>query len=114
MKAQSHTLALALALATGLLLQATTASADILLVERVQVESAALPARGQSMAQIEAAYGVPQRKHAPVAGPNSRKYNPPITRWDYPAFSVYFEYNHVVDAVAAKSQPDEIGPKPVQ
>lgn len=114
MKAHSHTLALALVLATGLSLQAPTASADILLVERVQVESAALPARGQTMSQIEAAYGAPERKHAPVAGPNSREHNPPITRWDYAGFSVYFEYNHVVDAVARKSQPDEIGPKPVQ
>ncbi|WP_229668468.1 hypothetical protein [Arenimonas soli] len=114
MKAQSHTLAMALALATGLLLQASPASADILLVERVRAESGALPARGQTMAQIEAAYGAPVRKHAPVAGPNSRKHNPPITRWDYAGFSVYFEYDHVVDAVAAKSQPEEIGPKPIQ
>ncbi|KFL37965.1 hypothetical protein [Arenimonas donghaensis] len=107
-------LSLALALATGLLVQASPATADILLVERVQTESAALPARGQSMSQVEAAYGAPARKHAPIAGPNSREHNPPITRWDYPGFSVYFEYSHVVDAVAAKSRPEEIGPKPIQ
>ena len=111
---KAHSLSLALALATGLLLQASPASADTLLVDRAQSESAALPARGQSMSQVEAAYGAPDRKHAPVAGPNSRKHNPPITRWDYAGFSVYFEYNHVVDAVAAKSRPEEIGPKPVQ
>lgn len=107
-------LSLALVLATGLLAQVSPASADILLVERVQAESAALPARGQSMGQVEAAYGAPERKHAPIAGPNSREHNPPITRWDYAGFSVYFEYSHVVDAVAIKSRPEEIGPKPVQ
>ena len=111
---KAHPLSLALALATGLLLQASPASADRLLVDRVRAESAALPARGQSMQQVEAAYGAPDRKHAPVAGPNSRQHNPPITRWDYAGFSVYFEYNHVVDAVAAKSRPEEIGPKPIQ
>ena len=88
---KAHPLSLALALATGLLLQASPASADTLLVDRVR-----------------------DRKHAPVAGPNSRQHNPPITRWDYAGFSVYFEYNHVVDAVAAKSRPEEIGPKPIQ
>jgi hypothetical protein len=25
---------------------------------------------------------------------------PPITRWDYPAFSVYFEHDRVIHAVA--------------
>ena len=96
---KAHPLSLALALATGLLLQASPASADRLLVDRVRAESAALPARGQSMQQVEAAYGAPDRKHAPVAGPNSRQHNPPITRWDYREFSVYFESDHVINSV---------------
>lgn len=107
-------LTLSLALTAGLLLQAP-AHADTLLIERVRAEaSQSLPARGQTMAQVEARFGAPQAKHAPIAGPNSRKSNPPITRWDYPGYSVYFEYNHVVDAVAKRASATEAGPKPVQ
>lgn len=106
-------LTLSLALAAGLLLQAP-ASADTLLVDRVKAETQAMPARGQSMAQVEASFGAPERKHAAIAGPGDSKHNPPITRWDYAGFSVYFEHSHVVDAVAAKANPNEIGPKPVQ
>ena len=74
------------------------------------------PARngGRTMAQVEATFGAPSAKHAPISGPNDRRHNPPITRWDYPTFSVYFEYSHVVDAVASKASPTEIGPMPVQ
>ena len=106
-------LTLSLALAAGLLLQ-SPAQADTLLVERVQAETQALPARGQSMSQVESRFGAPQVKHAAIAGPNNRRANPPITRWDYAGFSVYFEYSHVVDAVANKASANEIGPKPVQ
>ena len=106
-------LILTLALTAGLLLQAP-AQAETLLVERVQSEPQPLPGRGQTMTQVEARFGAPQVKHAAVSGPNNRRANPPITRWDYAGFSVYFEYSHVVDAVAKKSSPTEIGPKPVQ
>ena len=107
-------LTLSLALTAGLLLQAP-AQADTLLVERVQAEaSQSMPARGQTMAQVEAKFGAPQQKHAPIAGPGDRAHNPPITRWDYAGYSVYFEHSHVVDAVATKASPTEAGPKPVQ
>ncbi|HEU0153583.1 MAG TPA: hypothetical protein VFQ84_09590 [Arenimonas sp.] len=106
-------LTLSLALTAGLLLQAP-AQADTLLVDRVQAESQPMPARGQTMAQVEAKFGAPQQKHAPVAGPGDRQHNPPITRWDYAGYSVYFENSHVVDAVAKRATPTEAGPKPVQ
>jgi hypothetical protein len=103
---------LSLALMTGLLL-AAGAQADTLLVQRAQAEQGAnLPARGASMAQVEAKYGAPQQKFGAIAGPGSRKRNPPITRWAYPNFNVFFEYNHVVDAVLIKAKPEEIGPAP--
>ncbi|KFN45283.1 hypothetical protein [Arenimonas composti] len=108
---------LSLAFASVLLLQAApvAASGDTLLVERVQAEPAfTLPTRGTTMAQVEARFGAPARKHAPVAGPNSTRFNPPITRWDYADFSVYFEHSHVVDAVLRKASPEEVGPRPVQ
>lgn len=55
----------------------------------------ALPTRGTSMAQVEARFGVPAEKYAAVG-------QPPITRWVYPSFVVYFEYSHVVHAVAVR------------
>jgi hypothetical protein len=106
-------LILTLALTAGLLLQAP-AQAETLLVDRVQSETRAMPGRGQSMSQVESKFGAPQVKHAAISGPNNRRANPPITRWDYAGYTVYFEYNHVVDAVVNKSSPSEIGPKPVQ
>jgi hypothetical protein len=53
-----------------------------------------LPDRGQSMASVEARFGVPDSRSAAVG-------QPPITRWSYPNFTVYFEHDHVVHAVAA-------------
>ena len=45
------------------------------------------------------------------AGGQKRQW-PAIQRWVYPAFTVYFEHGRVVDAVANKAAPNEIGPKP--
>lgn len=109
-------IALVIALASSLALTSSIAAAgDTLLIERVQAEQATpLPARGSSMAQVQAKFGAPEQKYPPVAGPNNRKHNPPITRWAYPNFNVYFENDHVVDAVLIKASPTEIGPAPVQ
>jgi hypothetical protein len=52
-----------------------------------------LPQRGTSMAQVEARLGAPTQRYAAVG-------QPPITRWVYPTFVVYFEHQHVVHAVA--------------
>ncbi|CAN5351345.1 hypothetical protein BH11PSE14_BH11PSE14_08410 [soil metagenome] len=100
------------ALAVLLALAAAPAVADTLLIERVAVaRSSNLPHRGASMAQVEARYGAPEQKLAPVGG--GSVHTPPITRWQYPTFSVYFENSHVVNAVLAKASPLEIGPAPV-
>ncbi len=50
------------------------------------------PRRGLSMDQVEQLYGRPDVVDPPVG-------DPPITRWDYPDYSVYFEYNYVIDSV---------------
>jgi hypothetical protein len=103
---------LSLALSLGLL-AALPCLADTLLIERVRVESSAnLPKRGTSMSQVEASYGAPQQKFAPVGGGGPK--TPPITRWQYETFSVYFENTHVVDAVLTKASPLEIGPAPAK
>jgi hypothetical protein len=112
MKTLSASLALALAV---VLAPAPAAAGDTLLVDRVQSEAAvALPSRGSSMSQVQARFGAPVQKLPPISGPNARKYNPPITRWVYSNFEVYFEYNHVIDAVLIRATPQEIGPAPVR
>ena len=88
-------------------LATTPVAAQTLLVQRVErAKASVLPRAGASMAAVEAQYGAPEAKHAAVG-------KPPITRWNYPAFTVYFEYDHVVNAVVNKSSAEEIGPKPV-
>jgi len=106
-------IALLFAVSTGLALQAAPAHADTLLIQRVQAEQGAhLPKRGSSMSQVEAQFGAPQQKLAAVGGGSPK--TPPITRWQYDSFSVYFENTHVVDAVMTKATPEEIGPAPAK
>jgi hypothetical protein len=60
----------------------------------VAAQSAALrPKAGMSMTAVESTYGAPTQRHSAVG-------EPPITRWDYADFSVYFEHAVVVHAVA--------------
>ncbi len=54
------------------------------------------PARGMSMSQVESKFGAPSSK-APAVG------TPPISRWQYPSFVVYFESEHVIQAVVPES-----------
>ena len=58
--------------------------------------AAAAPARGMSMAEVESRFGAPSERFAAVG-------QPPITRWVYPSFVVYFEYQTVVHAVVVKA-----------
>lgn len=72
--------------------------ADVLLIERAeQAQRAALPANGLTMSQVEARFGAPLEKLPPVAG--NKPQHPPITRWNYTNFSVYFEHSRVISAV---------------
>ncbi|WP_222564370.1 hypothetical protein [Novilysobacter antarcticus] len=90
---------------------AAPASADTLLIERAeQLNQAAVPARGASMAQVEARYGAPAQRLDPRGGQKSQW--PTINRWSYPQFTVYFEKDRVIDVVANQAVSSEIGPKP--
>jgi hypothetical protein len=51
-----------------------------------------LPANGQTKQAIETRYGSPAQKHNAVG-------DPPISRWDYDRYSVYFEYDLVLFSV---------------
>jgi hypothetical protein len=59
----------------------------------VKETSVAVPARGMTMEQVESKFGSPTTK-VPAVG------KPPISRWEYAAFVVFFENNHVIHAVA--------------
>lgn len=85
--------------------------AETLLVERVREEARlTLPARGTSMAEVESRFGAPTERLDSRGG--QKRQWPAIHRWVYPAFTVYFEKNRVIDAVANRAGADEIGPKP--
>ena len=55
----------------------------------------ARPTRGMTQASVESKFGVPDSKQAPVG-------EPPITRWDYKEFVVFFEYDRVIHAVVRR------------
>ena len=87
------------------------AEGDTLLIERVQEENtAAMPARGMSAQEVESRFGAPSSKLDPRGG--QKRQWPTINRWTYPTFTVYFESNRVIDAVANKADANEVGPKP--
>ena len=70
--------------------------ADVLLIEEVRTaEGMNLPVNGMSQADVRARFGDPEASHAPVG-------DPPITRWDYSGWSVYFEYDKVLWPVLDK------------
>ena len=95
----------------ALLALAGAASAETLLVDRVQQEpKMSMPTRGMSMDQVQQRFGAPADRLDPRGGQKHQW--PTINRWSYPAFTVYFEKNKVIDAVANKADADEIGPKP--
>ena len=90
---------------------ATEVTSNTLLIERVSEENkSSMPARGMSMAQVEAKYGAPSEKLEPQGG--QKRQWPTINRWSYPTFVVYFEKSKVIDAVAVKADATEVGPKP--
>lgn len=69
------------------------ATADVLLIEEVRERMQRdLPVNGLSRAEVEQRFGAPTERRSPVG-------NPPITRWVYDGFSVYFEYDLVIESV---------------
>ncbi len=73
----------------GPVIMTTTVSAETI------AQSASGPGRGLSMDQVENRYGEPTRRYDPVG-------DPPITRWEYADFVVYFEYRYVIHSVSKK------------
>lgn len=57
-----------------------------------QMQDIERPKSGSKMSQVLKRFGQPLQKSAPVG-------EPPIERWDYAEFSVYFEYQRVIHSV---------------
>jgi hypothetical protein len=104
---KAHLCALSLLVLTSL---GAPARSEILLVDRARDPASNLPVRGLTAAQVEARFGAPAQRLEPRGG--QKRQWPTINRWVYPDFTVYFEKNKVIDAVANKASPNEIGPKP--
>jgi hypothetical protein len=62
----------------------------------------AAPARGMTMTQVTSKFGAPASKVAAVG-------NPPISRWEYPGFVVYFERDHVIHSVVSGTESPGVG-----
>jgi hypothetical protein len=58
-------------------------------------ESGDKPSRGMTEERVEAKFGQPQSRVGAVG-------NPPISRWEYENFVVYFEYDKVIHAVTKR------------
>jgi hypothetical protein len=85
---------------------AGSALADTVVVnDQVQVRDSQIerPKRGVTMAEVEKHFGAPVTRHPAVGGAGAHQ--PPITRWDYNGFTVVFEHDRVIDAVATGAAP---------
>lgn len=79
-------------------IMSTAAAADVLLIEQVREAGMMdVPANGMSMSEVESRFGAPNARGSAVG-------NPPITRWDYDRWSVYFEYDAVLFTVLEKGE----------
>ncbi len=84
-------------LALSLSITAYAASADTLLIDALSqapTNSASgllRPVNGESMEMVHTRFGNPVEKLSSIG-------NPPITRWVYNGFTVYFEYDRVVNS----------------
>ena len=92
---------ISLLLVTVFTLSAASASADVLLIDAITQAPAnsegglPRPNSGQSMTQVRARFGEPKQE-IPWVG------EPPISRWVYGSFTVYFEYDKVIHSVTHK------------
>ncbi len=82
-----------------LLATSTFANAEVISIgkQSPNFDRSQLPQHGLSMAKVISRYGEPLEKSAPVG-------TPPITKWEYDQYTVYFEYEHVLKAVVQATE----------
>jgi hypothetical protein len=74
------------------------ARADELRMQPIRTrDDLAHPVRGMTMDNVRASYGEPARRQGAVG-------DPPITRWEYDGFVVYFEYQYVLHTVVKRGR----------
>lgn len=69
-----------------------SAAAETLNMPADASDAMRVPTRGMSMNTVERQFGMPQEKLAPVG-------EPPISRWIYRDYKVFFEHQHVIHTV---------------
>ena len=89
-------LCLALSL-TPAIAQENSTKSTVLKRPSTIASSSSLPTRGLSKESVEQHFGAPTSRHKSIG-------TPPISRWVYPGYVVYFEYNHVIQAVASQNR----------
>jgi outer membrane protein assembly factor BamE (lipoprotein component of BamABCDE complex) len=97
-------LAAVLALGLGGLVEISRA--DMVAVDSgiaVKESDVTTPARGMTMDQVASKFGAPVTK-VPAVG------KPPISRWEYPGFVVYFEHEHVIHSVVGTAPAADTAP----
>jgi hypothetical protein len=89
-----------LAMLCGLAVTGFAAAETLVVDDQVVVKQTSVPTpkRGSTMSQVEQHFGAPVERHPTVSDPG-RPGQPPITRWDYTGFSVFFERDKVIDSV---------------
>lgn len=65
-----------------------------------------MPGKGVSMSQVISRYGEPEHKSGPVG-------QPPISTWEYPSFTVYFEHEHTIHSVVKHVHQPQTAPAAV-
>ena len=82
------------AISAGLLiLMAVATTSDKLSIAERLNGDAVVPQRGMTMDEVETRFGPPDTRKLPVG-------DPPITRWIYADFRVFFEHQWVIHSVA--------------
>jgi hypothetical protein len=83
-----------LALSLGLAMAAGAQNLDTSATDRSGTfDAPGKPTRGMTQQTVEANFGAPQNARQPIG-------DPPITRWEYANFVVFFEYDKVIHAVS--------------
>ncbi|HEX2791478.1 MAG TPA: hypothetical protein VHN17_13685 [Steroidobacteraceae bacterium] len=92
----NHAVTLAVALTAAIIAMLAGAARAETVAEGDQVmvreSDIARPSRGMTMHSVEVKFGAPHQRHEAVG-------EPPISRWDYPGFTVFFEKDRVIHAV---------------
>jgi hypothetical protein len=87
-----HTLALLAITSIGFSIPAIAEDIRVPVGQQAQDSGVDVPKTGMTKANVRAKFGDPLQESAPVG-------EPPISRWTYSEYVVYFEHDHVIRSV---------------